>query len=109
MLIRPLRSVLSSLYISCPTDLGQVKMIPVNYFIPYYVNDVQSDIRGIKFGWYTMDERGRPGTEPAALVHCVPAELDPTNVGLHVVDVVRNEIIHRDHLHLPEIRREAYI
>jgi hypothetical protein len=23
---------------------------------------------------------------------------------LHVVDVVRNEIIHRDHLHLPEIR-----
>ena len=48
--------------------------------------------------------RKRPGTEPAALVHCVPAALDPTNVGLHVVDVVRNEIIHRDHLHLPEIR-----
>jgi hypothetical protein len=28
---------------------------------------------------------------------------------LHVVDVVRNEIIHRDHLHLPGIRRTAYI
>ncbi len=42
--------------------------------------------------------RKRPGTEPAALVHCVPAALDPTNVGLHVVDVVRNEIIHREHL-----------
>ena len=42
--------------------------------------------------------RKRPGTEPAALVHCVPAALDPTNVGLDVVDVVRNEIIHRDHL-----------
>ena len=42
--------------------------------------------------------RKRPGTETAALVHCVPAALDPTNVGLHVVDVARNEIIHRDHL-----------
>jgi hypothetical protein len=42
--------------------------------------------------------RKRPGTKPAALVHCVPAALDPANVGLHVVDVVRNEIIHRDHL-----------
>jgi hypothetical protein len=38
--------------------------------------------------------RKRPGTEPAALVHCVPAALDPTNVGLYVVDVVRNEKIH---------------
>jgi len=34
-------------------------MIAVNYFIPYYVNDAQSDIRGIKGGWYTMDERGK--------------------------------------------------
>ncbi len=42
--------------------------------------------------------RKRPTTEPAALVHCVPAALDPTNVGLPVVDVVKNEIIHRDHL-----------
>ncbi len=41
-----------------------MKIIPVNYFIPYYVNDVQSDIRGIKFGWYTMDERGRLGSGP---------------------------------------------
>ena len=60
----PLRSVLSSLYISCPTDPGQVKMIAVNYFIPYYVNDVQSDIRGIECGWYTMDECGRLGSGP---------------------------------------------
>jgi len=39
-------------------------MIAVNYFIPYYVNDVQSDIRGIKCGWYTMDECGRLGSGP---------------------------------------------
>src|SRR5258708_39633070 len=39
-------------------------MIAVNYFIPYYANDVQSDIRGIKCGWYTMDECGRLGSGP---------------------------------------------
>jgi hypothetical protein len=27
---------------------------------------------------------------------------------LHVVDVVRNEIVHRDHLHRPEIRRPSH-
>lgn len=53
--------------------------------------------------------RKRPGTEPAALVHCVPAALDPANVGLRVVDVIRNEIIHRDHLACPESRRATYI
>jgi hypothetical protein len=39
-------------------------MIAMNYFIPYYVNDMQSDIRGIKSGWYTMDERGKLGAGP---------------------------------------------
>ena len=36
----------------------------MNYFFPYYVNDMQSDIRGIKSGWYTMDERGKLGAGP---------------------------------------------
>jgi hypothetical protein len=49
--------------------------------------------------------RKRPETELAALVHRVPAALDPTNFRLHAVDVVRNEIVHRDHLRRPEIRR----
>jgi hypothetical protein len=40
------------------------QMIAVNYFIPYYVNDAQSDIRGIECGWYTMDECGRLGSGP---------------------------------------------
>ena len=39
-------------------------MIAVNYFIPYYVNKEQSDVRGIKCGWYTMDERGKLGSGP---------------------------------------------
>src|SRR5258708_18244073 len=42
--------------------------------------------------------RKRPRTKLAALIHRVPAGLDPTNVGLHVIDVVWNEIIHSDHL-----------
>ena len=53
--------------------------------------------------------RKRPETQPAALVHRVPATLDPTNVGLCVVDVVRNEIVHRHHLHMPEIGRTCMI
>jgi hypothetical protein len=39
-------------------------MTTVNYFIPYYVNERQSDVRGIKCGWYTMDERGKLGAGP---------------------------------------------
>jgi hypothetical protein len=39
-------------------------MIAVDYFIPYYVNGVQSEIRGIKCGWYTMDECGKLGFGP---------------------------------------------
>jgi hypothetical protein len=36
----------------------------VNYFIPCYVNEAQSDIRGVKCGWYPMDERGKLGPGP---------------------------------------------
>ncbi len=42
-----------------------MEMIAVNYyFVPYYVNIVQSDIRGIKCGWYSMDECGKLGSGP---------------------------------------------
>jgi hypothetical protein len=36
----------------------------MNYFIPYYVNDEQSDVRGVKRGWYAMDECGSLGCGP---------------------------------------------
>jgi hypothetical protein len=26
---------------------------------PYYINELQSDLRGVKEGWYAIDERGR--------------------------------------------------
>jgi hypothetical protein len=51
----------------------------------------------------------RPRTELAALVHRVPAALDAANVGLHVIDVVRNKIIHGYYLCTPESRRTALI
>jgi hypothetical protein len=41
-----------------------MEMPAVNYFIPYYVNEEQSDARGIKCGWYAMDERGNLGFGP---------------------------------------------
>ena len=39
-------------------------MIPLNYFVPYYINEQQSNVRGIKCGWYTLDECGRLGSGP---------------------------------------------
>jgi hypothetical protein len=45
------------------TECGHLEMM-MNYFIPYYVNERQSDVRGIKCGWYTMDERGNLGDGP---------------------------------------------
>jgi hypothetical protein len=26
---------------------------------PHYINELQSDLRGVKEGWYAIDERGR--------------------------------------------------
>ncbi len=26
---------------------------------PYYINELHSDLRGVKEGWYAIDERGR--------------------------------------------------
>jgi hypothetical protein len=45
-------------------DRGHLETIVVHYFIPYYINERQSDVRGIKCGWYTMDERGKLGSGP---------------------------------------------
>ena len=32
--------------------------------IPRYVNEVVSDVRGIKRGWYTMDDDGKHSSGP---------------------------------------------
>jgi hypothetical protein len=45
-------------------ELGHLEMTAVDYFVPYYINEQQSEIRGIKRGWYTMDERGKLSSGP---------------------------------------------
>jgi hypothetical protein len=32
--------------------------------VPHYINGVKSDLRGIKSGWYTVDENGRLSAGP---------------------------------------------
>lgn len=50
----------------------------MDYFIPYYINERQSDIRGIKCGWYTMDERGRLGFGPfSSACECLDGGYQP--------------------------------
>lgn len=52
----------------------------MTYFIPYYVNDMQADFRGIKSGWYTMDERGKLGSGPfSSAGECLGAGSQPKN------------------------------
>jgi hypothetical protein len=76
------------IYTSYATALEYAEIIAVNYFIPYYVNDVQSDIRGIKCGWYAMDERGKLGAGPfSSAGECLEigaqAKITPTSKWLH--------------------------
>src|ERR1700683_4530040 len=47
-----------------PRIRGESHVIPLNYFVPYYINEQQSDVRGIKCGWYTLDECGKLGSGP---------------------------------------------
>ena len=65
-----------------------VEVFAVNYFIPYYINERQSDLRGIKNGWYTMDERGNLHAGPfASPCECLERGCQPhsasTPVWLH--------------------------
>lgn len=50
------------------------------YFVPYYVNIVQSDIRGIKCGWYSMDECGKLGSGPfPSAIECLGTDSQVKN------------------------------
>jgi hypothetical protein len=59
-----LPSVVSYPSMSHTTDLKRIPVIPLNYFVPYYINEQQSNVRGIKCGWYILDECGRLGSGP---------------------------------------------
>ena len=34
--------------------------------VPYRINETQSDMRGVKQGWYAMDDKGKLTLGPAA-------------------------------------------
>jgi hypothetical protein len=51
--------------------------------VPYHINEDQSDMRGVKEGWYAMDESGKltlgPFTSRDNCLICVRAVARPTN------------------------------
>ncbi len=48
--------------------------------IPRYINEVISDVRGIKPGWYAMDDVGNLSTGPfSSKVECLGTIIQPTH------------------------------
>ena len=48
--------------------------------VPHYVNENQSDIRGIKPGWYAMDDAGKLSSGPfSSREECLRRGTEPTN------------------------------
>jgi hypothetical protein len=48
--------------------------------IPHYINENKSDMRGIKSGWYTMDEGGKLSFGPfSSREECLSSDTQPTN------------------------------
>ena len=47
--------------------------------VPYYINEDKSDIRGIKSGWYAIDENGNLVFGPFDTYdQCVERDIGPT-------------------------------
>jgi hypothetical protein len=47
--------------------------------VPYYINEAKSDIRGIKSGWYAIDEDGNLVLGPFDTYdQCVERDIRPT-------------------------------
>jgi len=48
--------------------------------VPHYVNENKSDIRGIKPGWYAMDDAGKLSSGPfSSREECLRRGTEPTN------------------------------
>jgi hypothetical protein len=48
--------------------------------VPHYINENQSDMRGIKRGWYAIDGDGNLVSGPfSTREHCVERRTQPTN------------------------------
>jgi hypothetical protein len=47
---------------------------------PYYMNETKSDMRGIKQGWYAIEDDGELSSGPfSSLEECVKRITQPTN------------------------------
>jgi hypothetical protein len=47
---------------------------------PHYISDDKSDMRGIKSGWYVIEDDGNLSSGPfSSLVECVRRITQPTN------------------------------
>jgi hypothetical protein len=48
--------------------------------IPHYINENKSDIRGIKPGWYAMDDAGKLSSGPfSSREECLIGGIEPKN------------------------------
>jgi hypothetical protein len=48
--------------------------------VPYYISENQSDMRGIKHGWYAMEDDGKLSSGPfASSADCVAKISQPAN------------------------------
>jgi hypothetical protein len=48
--------------------------------VPYYISEDKSDMRGIKRGWYAMEDDGDLSSGPfSSLEECVTRITQPTN------------------------------
>jgi hypothetical protein len=48
--------------------------------VPYYISEDKSDMRGIKRGWYAMEDNGDLSSGPfSSLEECVARITRPTN------------------------------
>jgi hypothetical protein len=49
--------------------------------VPYYINENKSDIRGIKHGWYAIEDDGKLSLGPfPSFEECVTRMSEPLNV-----------------------------
>ena len=51
--------------------------------VPHYISENQSDMRGIKHGWYAIEDNGDLSSGPySGLEECAKRITQPTNVTL---------------------------
>lgn len=82
-----LKTVLSSAELASPADVNAAQPRKPEYEvsgpIPHRINEAQSDMRGVKEGWYVMDDEGKltsgPFSTRADCLDCLRTAVRPTN------------------------------